>query len=71
MYSPIVAMDVAAAKATEEPSEGRARQKERNEASQTVRIGERKRLSTLWKKFGWITVSQPLFSVIRSLDMVA
>ena len=33
MYSPIVAMDVAAAKATEEPSEGRARQKERKEVA--------------------------------------
>lgn len=47
MYSPIVAMEVAAAKATEEPREGRARQKLRKAASQTVRMGERKRSSTL------------------------
>jgi hypothetical protein len=35
MYRPIVAMEVAALKATLEPSEGRARQKERKAASQT------------------------------------
>lgn len=46
-------MEVAAAKATEEPREGRARQKERNAASQMVRMGERKRVSTEWKKEGW------------------
>jgi hypothetical protein len=45
-------MEVAAAKATEEPREGSARQKLRKAASQTVRMGERKRSSTLWKKFG-------------------
>ena len=47
-----MAMEVAAAKATEEPREGRARQKARKAASQTVRMGERKRSSTLWKKCG-------------------
>jgi hypothetical protein len=52
MYSPIVAIEVAAAKATLEPREGRERQKERVAASQTVRMGERKRSSTLWKKCG-------------------
>lgn len=46
-------MEVAAAKATELPSEGRARQNARKAASQTVRIGERNLSSTLWKKFGW------------------
>ena len=55
MYRPIVAIEVAAAKATEEPREGRARQKAKKQASQIVRIGERKRSSTLWKKFGWVT----------------
>ena len=53
MYSPIVAMDVAAAKATVLPREGRARQKESVAASQIVRMGELKRSSTLWKKWGW------------------
>ncbi len=53
MYRPTVAIEVAAAKATEEPREGRARQKERKAASQTVRMGERNRSSTLWKKCGW------------------
>ena len=52
MYKPIVAMDVAAAKATLLPREGRARQKERKAASQTVRMGERNLSSTLWKKCG-------------------
>lgn len=46
-------MEVAAAKATELPSEGRARQNARKAASQTVRMGERNLSSTLWKKFGW------------------
>ena len=32
----MVAMEVAAAKATEDPNEGRARQKERKAASQTA-----------------------------------
>lgn len=52
MYSPIVAMEVAAAKATVEPREGRERQKLRVAASQTVRTGDWKRASTLWKKEG-------------------
>jgi hypothetical protein len=50
MYSPIVAIEVAAANATEEPSDGSARMKDSVAASQTVRTGERKRASTLWKK---------------------
>ena len=50
MYNPIVAMEVAAAKATEDPREGRAKQKARKAASQTVRMGERNLSSTLWKK---------------------
>ena len=53
MYSPIVAILVAAANATELPREGSARQKLSVAASQTVRMGERKRSSTLWKKCGW------------------
>lgn len=50
MYSPMVAMDVAAEKATEEPSEGSARQKESVQASQTARMGDLRFSSTLWKK---------------------
>jgi len=42
----MVAMEVAAAKATEEPREGRARMKARVAASQMVRVGDRKRAST-------------------------
>lgn len=53
MYRPMVAIDVAAPKATELPSEGRDRQKARKAASQTVRMGERNLSSTLWKNFGW------------------
>jgi len=49
----MVAMEVAAAKATLEPREGMARRKARKAASQTVRIGERKRESTEWKNEGW------------------
>ena len=40
MYRPMVAMEVAALKATVEPREGRARRNERVRASQMVRIGE-------------------------------
>lgn len=47
-----MAIEVAAAKATEEPREGSARQKERKAASQTVRMGDLNLLSTLWKKCG-------------------
>jgi hypothetical protein len=53
MYRPIVAIEVAAAKATLEPREGMARRKARKAASQTVRMGERKRVSTEWKNDGW------------------
>ena len=49
MYSPIVAMEVAAVKATEEPRDGVARQKARKAASQMARIGERNLSSTLLK----------------------
>jgi hypothetical protein len=49
----MVAIDVAAAKATLEPREGRERMKLRVAASQTARMGERKRASTLWKNDGW------------------
>lgn len=47
-----MAMEVAAVKATAEPSEGRARQKESVAASQTVRMGDLKWASTLLKKEG-------------------
>jgi hypothetical protein len=40
-------MEVAAVKATAEPSEGRERQKAKNAASQMVRMGERNLWSTL------------------------
>lgn len=53
----MVAMEVAAAKATEDPREGRARRKARKAASQTVRTGERKRVSTEWKNSGWEGIS--------------
>lgn len=52
-----MAIEVAAAKATEEPRDGRARQKERKAASQIVRMGERNLSSTLWKKCGYKFVS--------------
>ena len=48
----MVAMEVAAEKATAEPSEGSARQKESVAASQMVRIGDLKRASTLLKNGG-------------------
>ncbi len=47
-----MAMEVAAENATAELREGRARRKDRQAASQTVRIGEWKRVSTLLKKAG-------------------
>lgn len=45
-------MEVAAEKATVEPSEGRARQKESVAASQMVRMGDLNRASTLLKNEG-------------------
>ena len=48
----MVAMEVAALKATEEPREGMARRNASVAASQTVRMGLEKRASTLWKKDG-------------------
>lgn len=48
----MVAIEVAAAKATEEPREGRARMKASEAASQIVRVGDWKRASTWWKKWG-------------------
>ena len=53
IYRPIVAIEVAAAKATDDPREGRAKQKDRNAASQTVLMGERNLSSTLWNKCGY------------------
>lgn len=40
IYRPIVAIEVAAEKATELPTDGMARRKANNAASQTVRMGE-------------------------------
>jgi len=59
-------MEVAAAKATEEPREGRARQNARKAASQTVRMGERNLSSTLWKKWGWEMLVCSLFFIFVS-----
>ena len=50
----MVAMEVAAVKATLDPRDGRERQKAKNAASQMVRIGEQNFLSTLWKKWGYL-----------------
>jgi hypothetical protein len=47
MYNPMVAIEVAAAYATDEPRLGSARMKERVAASHTAGIGERNRASTL------------------------
>lgn len=46
MYRPIVAIEVAAEKATADPNDGSARQNARKAASQIVRTGLLKRLST-------------------------
>lgn len=53
----MVAILVAAANATLDPREGRARRKARVAASQTVRMGDWKRASTLWKNSGCFIVS--------------
>jgi hypothetical protein len=52
MYSPIVAIDVAALNATAEPSDGRERMNARVAASRIVRQGLWKRSSTWSKKAG-------------------
>lgn len=52
MYKPMVAIEVAAEKATVEPSDGSARRNDKNAPSQMVRMGALKRVSTLLKKKG-------------------
>ncbi len=52
MYSPIVAIEVAAAKATLEPSEGMASRNARNAAKQIVRMGAANRMLTELKNRG-------------------
>lgn len=52
MYKPMVAMDVAAENATDDPRDGRARRKESVTASQMVRIGDWNWASTSVKKWG-------------------
>ena len=52
MYKPMVAIEVAAEKATVEPSDGIARRNDKDAPSQMVRIGALKRASTLLKKKG-------------------
>ncbi len=69
MYKPIVAMEVAAEKATVEPNDGIARRKERNAPSQMVRIGERKRASTLLKNCGR-PPSRAKPNIIREFDVM-
>lgn len=69
MYKPIVAIEVAAAKATLDPRDGRARMKDKVAASHTVRIGDRNRSSTLWKKDG-IPPSREKANIIRLLDVM-
>jgi len=61
-------MSVAAVNATVEPMEGTPRRKARNAASQTVRIGERKRLSTLLKKLG-SAPSRLKLNIMRELEV--
>ena len=65
----MVAMEVAALNATEDPRDGRARQKDRKAASQTVRMGERNRWSTLWKKCG-MPPSRAKANIIRELEVI-
>src|SRR2546423_11529948 len=69
MYRPIVAIEVAAKKATVEPRDGTASRKESVAASQMVRMGARKRLSTLWKNFG-SAPSRLKANIIRELDVM-
>lgn len=69
MYRPIVAIDVAAEKATEEPRDGIARRKDSVAASQTVRIGDLYRLSTLLKNFG-NPPSRLKANIIRLFDVM-
>lgn len=62
-------MEVAAAKATVLPKLGRARQKERKAASQTVRMGDLNLSSTLWKKWG-IPPSRAKANIILELEVM-
>lgn len=69
MYRPIVAIDVAAENATLEPREGSAKIKDNVAASQIARIGDRNRLSTLWKNPG-IPLSREKANIIREFDVI-
>lgn len=71
MYNPIVAIDVAAANATELPKLGSPRMKLRVQASQTVLIGDLRFRSTLWKNL-WpgIPPSRAKAYIIRLLDVI-
>lgn len=68
MYNPMVAIEVAAAKATEDPREGRDKQNAKKIASQMVRIGERNLSSTLWKKCG-IPPSRAKANIMREFEV--
>jgi hypothetical protein len=67
----MVAIDVAAEKATAEPSEGRPRMKESVQASQTVRMGDLRLTSTLWKKrWPGIPPSRAKAYIMRELEVM-
>ena len=69
MYRPMVAIDVAAEKATVDPRDGIAKRKDSVAASHTVRMGALYRLSTLLKKFGK-PPSRLNPNIIRLLDVM-
>lgn len=61
-------MDVAAAKATSDPRDGRERQKERNAPSQMVRMGDLNLLSMCAKNFG-IPPSRAKANIMREFEV--
>lgn len=65
----MVAIEVAAEKATVDPSDGTARRKERKAANQMVRIGARNLASTLSKKCGR-PPSRAKPNIMRELDVM-
>lgn len=71
VYNPIVAILVAALKATEEPRDGRDRRKERLQASHTVRTGDFRRESTLWKnRAPGRAPSREKANIMRELEVI-
>lgn len=64
----MVAMEVVPLNATVDPSDGRARRKEQPAPKRTVRIGEWKPRSMMWRRCG-MPPSRAKANIMRELDV--